>query len=55
MQQSEAFAKCISLNKTPLFFEFLDYKTRYRENVGVEVKGGNKNILPHPEQVSQLA
>jgi hypothetical protein len=42
MQQSEAFAKCISLNKTPLFFEFLDYKTRYRENVGVEVKGGTR-------------
>lgn len=28
--------------KTKLFFEFLDYKTRYRENIGVEVKGGTR-------------
>jgi hypothetical protein len=42
MSQSTAFAECIGKSKTKLFFEFLDYKTRYRENIGMEVKGGTR-------------
>jgi ribonucleoside-diphosphate reductase alpha chain len=30
--------------KTKIFFDFLDYKTRYRENIGIEVKGGTRCV-----------
>ena len=53
MSQSSAFAECLNKPKTKIFFEFLSYKTRYRENIGIEVKGGNKKILPCPEQENQ--
>jgi len=42
MSQSSAFAECLMKPKTKIFFDFLDYKTRYRENIGIEVKGGTR-------------
>jgi len=42
MSQSSAFAECLNKPKTKIFFEFLSYKTRYRENIGIEIKGGTR-------------
>jgi hypothetical protein len=43
MARNGAFAEMLYRNKTKLFFDFLNFKAKYRENISLEIKGGTRS------------
>ncbi len=41
--RNSVFAEMLFRDKTELFYKFIDYKTKYREVIGVEIKGGTRS------------
>jgi hypothetical protein len=41
--RNSAFAEMLYRDKTKLFFNFLEHKTKYRENISIELKGNTRS------------